>query len=193
MPRSRHRKTGKAKKRPKGMGGSSGGASPRTRNERRVKTLAMVVIAVLAVSAAGYLWATRGGGQPKEVTLPDGLKYVDLVVGTGASPRPGQTVSVSYNGKLESGTEFENSKGKPVQFEVGTGALIKGWDEGLMTMKVGGKRMLIVPPKLGYGARGSTDPVTGKIKIPPNATLTFEIELLDVKDSPAGMPPGLRR
>ena len=193
MPRSRHRKTGKAKKRPKGMGGSSGGASPRTRNERRVKTLAMVVIAVLAVSAAGYLWATRGGSQPKEVTLPDGLKYVELAEGTGPSPKRGQTVSVRYTGMLQNGKVFDSTErqgGAPFVFQIGMGRVIPGWDEGLMTMKVGGKRKFTIPPKLGYGASGSTDPMTGEVKIPPNATLIFDVELLDVKDSPARMPTG---
>jgi hypothetical protein len=176
LPRSRHRKTGKAKKRPKGTGASTGGAGPRTRNERRVKTLAIVVIAVLAFSVVGYLWATRGGSQGQEVTLPDGLKYLDLVEGTGQSPQAGKTVSVNYSGTLENGTKFDSSydHGQPLEFQIGTGAVIKGWDEGLMTMKVGGKRKLIVPPKLGYGPRAQGN-------IPPNSTLIFEVELLSVK------------
>ena len=142
MPRSRHRKTGKAKKRPKGIGASAsaGGAGPRTRNERRVKTLAIVVIAALALSAAGYLWATRGGSQGKEVTTPSGLKYVDLVEGTGASPQRGQTVSVLYTGTLENGKMFDSTSKRgnaPYEFPIGMGRVIKGWDEGVAGMKVG--------------------------------------------------------
>ena len=115
------------------MGGSSGGASPRTKNERRVKTLAMVVIAVLAVSAAGYLWATRGGSQPKEVTTPSGLKYVEVVEGTGASPKRGQMVSVRYTGMLQNGKVFDSTEkqgGAPFVFPIGIGKVIQGWDEG---------------------------------------------------------------
>jgi FKBP-type peptidyl-prolyl cis-trans isomerase len=106
-----------------------------------------------------------------------GLEYIDEQVGDGASPERGQRVSVQYTGWLTDGKKFDSSRdhGQAFAFPVGTGYVIPAWDEGVATMKVGGKRRLIVPPALGYGARGAP-PV-----IPPNATLIFDVELLAVQ------------
>ena len=111
------------------------------------------------------------------VTTDSGLKYYDLQVGDGASPQPGQTAVVHYTGWLEDGTKFDSSldRAEPFSFTVGAGRVIQGWDEGVATMKVGGKRQLVIPPELGYGEGGAGN------TIPPNATLIFEVELLEVQ------------
>ena len=115
------------------------------------------------------------------MTTASGLQIVDTKVGTGAAPRTGQMCVMHYTGWLYAngakGSKFDSSldRGEPFEFPIGTGRVIKGWDEGVASMKVGGKRTLIIPPDLGYGARGA-----GGV-IPPNATLLFEVELLDVK------------
>lgn len=110
------------------------------------------------------------------VTTESGLQYEDIVEGTGAMPQPGQRVTVHYTGTLENGTKFDSSRdrNRPFSFTVGVGQVIKGWDEGVGSMRVGGQRKLIIPPELGYGARGA-----GGV-IPPNATLLFDVELLRI-------------
>ncbi|HYD76421.1 FKBP-type peptidyl-prolyl cis-trans isomerase [Ramlibacter sp.] len=113
------------------------------------------------------------------ITTPSGLQYEDTAPGTGAEARPGQHVHVHYTGWLyengAAGAKFDSSRDRndPFAFSLGAGMVIKGWDEGVAGMKVGGKRTLIIPPQLGYGARGA-----GGV-IPPNATLKFDVELLD--------------
>ena len=109
-------------------------------------------------------------------TTPSGLTIEDVTVGSGAAAAAGQNVTVHYTGWLTNGTKFDSSKDRndPFVFPLGAGRVIKGWDEGVQGMKVGGKRKLTIPPALGYGARGA-----GKV-IPPDATLVFEVELLGV-------------
>ncbi|PZO19729.1 MAG: peptidylprolyl isomerase [Leptolyngbya foveolarum] len=119
---------------------------------------------------------TEAAGAENTVTTDSGLQYVVIEAGDGASPQTGQRVFVHYVGMLEDGTKFDSSRdrGKPFDFTIGQGQVIKGWDEGVGDMKVGDRRKLIIPPDLGYGARGA-----GGV-IPPNATLIFDVELLRI-------------
>jgi FKBP-type peptidyl-prolyl cis-trans isomerase FkpA len=141
--------------------------------------------AAIALALAAALTASLPTAASAQVgttaTTPSGMKMTDTVVGTGATPRRGQTCVMHYTGWLyqngAKGQKFDSSldRGRPFEFPIGMQRVIPGWDEGVATMKVGGKRTLIIPPELGYGSRGA-----GGV-IPPNATLIFEVELLDVK------------
>lgn len=121
--------------------------------------------------------ASDKGSHGNEITTPSGLTYIDQVVGTGDLAVAGQTATVHYTGWLTNGQKFDSSvdRGQPFSFPLGAGRVIKGWDEGVQGMKVGGKRKLTIPSDLGYGARGA-----GGV-IPPNATLIFDVELLGVR------------
>jgi FKBP-type peptidyl-prolyl cis-trans isomerase len=140
--------------------------------KQRARLLLVALLSGLALIEGGC----GGGSQSKEVTTPSGLKYVDEVVGTGERARLGRTISVHYTGTFVDGTKFESSldRGQPYEFRLGTGNVIRGWDEGILGMQVGGKRKLIIPPDLGYGSQSNG-------KIPGNSTLIFEIELISVK------------
>jgi peptidylprolyl isomerase len=137
--------------------------------------LAVGALAVVVIGVIVWMLMPKGGGN--EITTASGLKYEDIVVGSGASPSSGKNVTVHYTGTLTNGTKFDSSRDRnqPYTFAIGTGVVIPGWDEGVMSMKVGGRRKLTIPGKLAYGPEGR--PPT----IPPNATLLFDIELLDVK------------
>ena len=129
------------------------------------------------IAACAQSQAPAGGGGGQEVTTASGLRYTDIKVGTGAEAKAGQTAVVHYTGTLTNGNKFDSSKDRkqPFSFPLGAGRVIKGWDEGVAGMKVGGVRKLTIPSNLGYGAQGA-----GGV-IPPNATLIFEVELLDVR------------
>src|SRR5271156_622579 len=137
----------------------------------------LFVSAILLALAVLPMSALAAG----EVTTPSGLRIIDVTLGTGPVPQAGQTVTVNYTGWLfvngQKGKKFDSSldRNEPFSFTIGQGQVIKGWDEGVATMHVGGKRTLIIPPDLGYGASGAG------ADIPPGATLIFDVDLLGVK------------
>ncbi|MFN0219887.1 MAG: FKBP-type peptidyl-prolyl cis-trans isomerase [Hyphomicrobium sp.] len=145
---------------------------------RHARTIGAVALLACAIVANP---ATAHAGGPAMTTTASGLQITDTVAGTGASPKTGQTCVMHYTGWLYTdgvkGKKFDSSvdRGQPFEFTIGVGQVIKGWDEGVASMKVGGKRTLIIPPAIGYGARGAGG------AIPPNATLMFDVELLGVK------------
>jgi peptidylprolyl isomerase len=153
----------------------------------RALTCARPLMAFAVVTALAGLCATltpttaAAQAVGKTMTTPSGLQITDTTIGTGATPKPGQICVMHYTGWLyqdgAKGKKFDSSldRGQPFEFPLGKHQVIAGWDEGVASMKVGGKRTLIIPPALGYGARGA-----GGV-IPPNATLIFDVELLDVK------------
>jgi len=134
-------------------------------------------VAALASTTTIGAQDTKTKDDPKVVTTKSGLKYQDVKVGDGDTAKAGDTVEVHYTGWLKDGKKFDSSvdRKQPFSFKLGAGKVIKGWDEGVAGMKVGGKRKLIIPPELGYGKDGAGD------VIPPDAELTFDVELLKVK------------
>ena len=176
MPQSRHRKIVRARKRPKGNPSTTPNPGGSRKKNQQIKIVAISLVVGLAIASIVYVMWHRRSSASGEVRTASGLKYVDIREGTGPTPKLGQTVVVHYTGTLENGSKFDSSldRGQPFEFRIGTGAVIQGWDEGLMSMKVGGKRKLIIPPSLGYGPRAQPN-------IPANSTLIFDVELLNVK------------
>lgn len=144
---------------------------------------AVLALLIISLAMAGCNSSQTAKDYPGEMTTSEmkstasGLKYIDMVEGTGATPVTGKIVTVHYTGFLTDGKKFDSSvdRGQPFNFTIGVGQVIKGWDEGVATMKVGGKRKLVIPSQLGYGARGAGG------AIPPNAELVFDVELISVE------------
>ena len=165
------------------------------RSLRQIQTLLIVAAAIALASAAWAASPTPSPAgvntnnssaknnaaatatEPKLITTKSGLKYADLEVGTGAEVKTGMLVLVNYEGRLANGEKFDSSydRREPFSFKIGANQVIQGWEEGVIGMKVGGKRKLVIPPDLAYGEAGAPP------RIPPNATLTFEVKVLDAK------------
>jgi len=176
VPESRQRKKNVARKRPRVPHSNPAPNAPQIPGSRNARIGVLILVAVIAIAGVVYVLTRNTKTQTVwDVTTPSGLKIQDLKVGDGPSPKMGQTVRVHYIGRFEDGKEFNNSysTGSPAEFRLG--GVIEGWNEALQTMKVGGKRKIWVPSKLGYGPAGKAP------TIPPNANLEFEIELLGVK------------
>ena len=153
------------------------------RRNQRIATIAIIVLGAAVLVALNWnrifpKTIPIGDSNTDMITTASGLQYQDLVVGDGQEAKAGDAVNVHYTGWLEDGTKFDSSvdRGQPFEFQLGAGRVIQGWDEGVAGMKVGGKRKLTIPPELGYGASGAGD------VIPPNATLIFEVELLEIRE-----------
>lgn len=153
-------------------------ARRRAARQRNMRITAIAVGAIVVGFLIFAIYSTIQKGNSDMITTGSGLQYQDLVVGSGPAVKAGDMVSVHYTGWLEDGTKFDSSvdRNQPFDFNVGAGMVIKGWDEGLVGMQVGGKRKLVIPANLGYGASGA-----GGV-IPPNATLIFEVELLAINN-----------
>lgn len=157
-------------------------AKKRRNQQITIATIAVAILALILIFAFtrnkndGTTDTGTTEGTGNFITTATGLQYEDLVVGSGPAAQAGDTVSVHYTGWLEDGTKFDSSvdRGEPFPFTLGTGGVIPGWDEGVAGMQVGGKRKLIIPPDLGYGAQDYGP-------IPGNSTLIFDVELLEIK------------